>query len=214
MTIVHTDSLHPQALKSLAVDFGELAARTYAHGLVQDAAHDRQCAAEMLEQMASSEGKCLLRSHFPAHLTGSLLVVSPDGRHTLLTHHRKLGKWLQLGGHLDAGELPKQAALREAEEESGFNRSNMLDTCLLDLDMHPIPARATEPGHMHFDVCYAAVLSNTEPVQPVAQEDESHEVRWVPLAELTTFTTEESLLRKHRKLERLLAAGLLRARSC
>src|ERR1700754_5029354 len=54
------------------------------------------------------------------HLTGSAWVVSADGRRVLLTHHRKLNRWLQPGGHADGDENILQVALREAEEETGL----------------------------------------------------------------------------------------------
>src|SRR5687768_14000019 len=55
-----------------------------------------------------------------AHLTGSAFVVSHDGLHVLLLHHRKLGRWLQPGGHADDGESSGETvALREAREETG-----------------------------------------------------------------------------------------------
>jgi 8-oxo-dGTP pyrophosphatase MutT (NUDIX family) len=65
---------------------------------------------------------CLLRSCAPGHLTGSAWIVSPDRRRTLLTLHRKLGKWLQLGGHADGDPDLLAVALREAREESGLAR--------------------------------------------------------------------------------------------
>lgn len=205
MNSVHPEPLQPEDIRTMADAFFRLAERTSAHGLQADAAHDRRCSEIMLEQMTYSAGKCRLRSHYPAHLTGSLVLVSPDGLQILMTHHRKLGKWLQLGGHLNAGELPEQAALREAEEESGFKRSHMRSTRLLDIDTHPIPARSTEAGHIHLDVCYMSIIDDSAPLRPLGQTDESHEVRWVPLVDLTSFTTEESLLRKRRKLRALLS---------
>src|SRR5438477_7803624 len=69
-----------------------------------------------------AHGDCLLRSCVPGHLTGSAWIVSPDRTRTLLTHHHKLDKWLQLGGHADGQSDLLAAALREAREESGLAR--------------------------------------------------------------------------------------------
>ena len=60
------------------------------------------------------------RSHLAGHFTGSAWLVSADGERVLLTHHRKLGRWLQLGGHADGDADLAQVALREAEEEPNY----------------------------------------------------------------------------------------------
>src|SRR5579859_4895881 len=84
------------------------------------------------------------------HFTGSAWLVSADGERVLLTHHRKLGRWLQLGGHADGDTDLAQVALREAEEESGLV-GLAVEPEPFDLDRHRIPARGTEPEHWHYD---------------------------------------------------------------
>lgn len=144
---------------------------------------------------------CLLRSCALGHITASAWIVSADGGAALLTHHRKLGKWLQLGGHVDGEEQVERAALREAQEESGmaeFTFAPGADGSLvpLDLDVHPIPARKQEPEHLHWDVRF---LLRAAPGQPLVVSAESTDLRWWPLAELGTATREESVLRLARK---------------
>jgi 8-oxo-dGTP pyrophosphatase MutT (NUDIX family) len=103
-----------------------------------------------------AHGDCLLRSCAPGHVTASAWILSPDGGSCLLTRHKKLGKWLQLGGHVDGEQRVERAALREAREESGLQSFELLapgrELLPLDLDVHPIPARGREPGHLHWDV--------------------------------------------------------------
>ena len=84
---------------------------------------------------------CLARSCVPGHLTGSAWVVTPDRSRTLLTHHLKLDKWLQLGGHADGDGDLLAVALREAREESGLTRIRALSADVFDLDRHWIPPR-------------------------------------------------------------------------
>ncbi|HEX7861134.1 MAG TPA: NUDIX domain-containing protein [Verrucomicrobiae bacterium] len=57
--------------------------------------------------------------HEKIDFTVAIFVVQNDK--VLLVHHRKLNKWLPLGGHIELDEDPEQAALREAREESGFD---------------------------------------------------------------------------------------------
>ena len=56
--------------------------------------------------------------HEKIDFTVAIFVVHE--RKVLVVHHRKLDQWLPLGGHIELEEDPEQAALREAEEESGL----------------------------------------------------------------------------------------------
>jgi 8-oxo-dGTP pyrophosphatase MutT (NUDIX family) len=84
--------------------------------------HERAMTAATI-RFVEEQRECLLRSCVPGHLTGSAWIVSPDRTRTLLTHHLKLDKWLQLGGHADGDGDLAAVALREAQEESGRRRS-------------------------------------------------------------------------------------------
>lgn len=144
---------------------------------------------------------CLLRSCVPGHITASAWILSPDGEAALLTHHKKLGKWLQLGGHVDGEARVDEACLREAQEESGMQRFTFVSWAgevlvPLDLDVHAIPARKQDPEHLHWDVRF---LLQAAPGQDLVISDESNQLEWVPTANLEEFTTEESVLRLHRK---------------
>ena len=130
------------------------------------------------------------------HVTGSAWVVNRAGTHVLLTHHRKLERWLQLGGHADGDVRAFRVALREAEEESGLDGLVPVWKRLFDVDVHRIPARGEEPAHLHWDLRYAFRAAGSEAFR-VSRE--SRELRWVPIDRLATLTTEESMLRMARK---------------
>ncbi|GGZ42836.1 NUDIX hydrolase [Streptomyces inusitatus] len=107
------------------------------------------------------------------HLTASALVIDPAREQVLLTLHKKLGMWLQMGGHCEPGDTTvARAALREAAEESGVAGLTLLrGGTPVRLDRHPIPA----PCHWHLDVQYAALA----PAGSVAEiSDESLDLRW------------------------------------
>jgi 8-oxo-dGTP pyrophosphatase MutT (NUDIX family) len=109
----------------------------------------------------------------------------------LLTHHRKLGRWLQLGGHADGDEDALRVALREAREESGLDVAPV-SSRLFDVDVHEIPARGPDPVHLHYDLRFAirAIASEAFRVS-----DESHALRWVSIDRIRTLTEETSILR-------------------
>ena len=94
-----------------------------------------------------------VRERLEGHLTGGAWLVSGDGRRILMTHHRKLDRWLQLGGHADGDTDMARVALKEAEEESGLS-DLALEGGIFDLDRHWIPERKDVPGHWHYDVRY------------------------------------------------------------
>jgi 8-oxo-dGTP pyrophosphatase MutT (NUDIX family) len=92
----------------------------------------------------------LLRTCTTGHLTAATLLVDAAGERCLLTHHAKLHRWLQFGGHCDGDGNLVHVALREATEESGIE-GLVVDPRPIDVDVHAIPARPGEPEHLHLD---------------------------------------------------------------
>jgi 8-oxo-dGTP pyrophosphatase MutT (NUDIX family) len=157
--------------------------------------------ADRFREFVRSHPDGLLRSCAPGHLTASACVVSSDHERVLLMHHRKLDRWLQLGGHADGDPDLLSAALREAREESGIERFVVWGAggeagTPLDLDVHEIPARASEPRHLHFDVRFLLVADADSRLRGNA---ESKALVWARWDEVERLSSEESLLRMLRK---------------
>jgi 8-oxo-dGTP pyrophosphatase MutT (NUDIX family) len=100
----------------------------------------------------------------PVHVTASAVVVGPRG--VVLHLHKRLGLWLQPGGHIDAGETPEEAALRETREETSFVCT---DPRFVHVDVH-----AGGRGHTHLDLRYLVEADG----DPSPAEGESPDVRW------------------------------------
>lgn len=132
------------------------------------------------------------RHHPPGHFTGSAWLVSADGQHVLLTHHRKLGRWLQLGGHADGDHDLARVALREAEEESGLSGLSV-EPAIFDLDRHLIPARGDEPAHWHYDVRYVVRAGASE---AFCVSEESLALAWRRIDELLVDPATDASLRR------------------
>jgi 8-oxo-dGTP pyrophosphatase MutT (NUDIX family) len=122
------------------------------------------------------------------HITASGLVIDPEHGRVLLTLHKKLRMWLQMGGHCEPEDTTLAgAALREATEESGVAGLTLLPGGPVRLDRHPIPP----PCHCHYDVQYA-VLARSDAEHTVS--DESLDVRWFPYDKVADVA-DESVVR-------------------
>lgn len=141
------------------------------------------------------------RERLAGHFTASCWLVSADGARVLLTHHRKLGLWLQLGGHADGQRELSAAALREAEEESGLAGLKIAPE-IFDLDRHRIPAHKTVPEHWHYDVRFV-VRAGTDEAYTISEE--SLDLAWRDIADLAADPAADPSVR--RMAEKWLARG-------
>lgn len=130
--------------------------------------------AHFVELLAETIHDPFARERLAGHFTGSAWLVDRSGERVLLTHHRKLGRWLQLGGHADGDADLAQVALREAEEESGLPGLK-LEAGLFDLDRHWIPGRREVPAHWHYDARFVVRAGDHE---AFVVSEESLDLAW------------------------------------
>jgi 8-oxo-dGTP pyrophosphatase MutT (NUDIX family) len=180
---------------------------------------DRTCAAEFM-RFVGDHADCFERTLLVGHVTASAWLLNADGTRVLLTHHRKLDKWLQLGGHCDGDSNTLRAALREAQEESGIDdirlwsaQKNLqessqtspqasletgADATIFDIDIHPIPANRDTPAHLHYDVRYVLCAPHTAFVV----SEESLNLAWIDVRSLAAAAdahADESVVRMAQK---------------
>lgn len=159
------------------------------------AQHDR------ISSFVKTHPDCFKRSLAVGHITGSAWLINKAGTRVLLTHHRKLDMWLQLGGHTDGDADVLRVAIREAQEESGLNAIHALSTDIFDLDVHEIPAREDTPVHDHHDIRF---LLQADTDDDFIISDESHELRWCTPEETLRLSSDKSVQRMVRKWQALL----------
>lgn len=142
------------------------------------------------------------------HLTASMVVF--DGPKVLLVHHNATGKWCFPGGHVDAGETPAEAAVREVREETGLvatvhsPRWSFLEipgqvwhpspwmTAEIPAPAKPVrPGKPAEPAHTHVDLLFIGTADSSLPVSVPA--DEASGAGWVALAELKGMDVREEV---------------------
>ena len=123
----------------------------------------------------------------PVHVTGSAVVAGPRG--TVLHLHKRLHRWLQPGGHVDPGEAPWQAALRESEEETGLKLVHPAGgPRLIHVDVHD----AAE-GHVHLDLRYLLLADDAEPSPAHGESPHVHWFGWQEAEERADVALAEAL---------------------
>ncbi len=127
----------------------------------------------------------------PGHFTTSSIILSPDGSEVLLTHHKFLNRWLQLGGHFENDDNILDSAIRETIEESGIDDIFALSNQILDIDIHEIPYNVSknEPNHLHYDIRYLLQAKNKN----FLVSDESNDLRWFSFEDVKSLENDDMI---------------------
>ena len=151
-----------------------------------------EIAAKQILEFVQNNELVLGKANPKGHVTASAWITDFRREHVLLTHHKKLNMWIQLGGHTEEDESIIKSAEREAVEESGLKSLRLLDTTIFDVDVHEIPKHKTLAPHLHYDVRF---LFEADLSEPLTCSDESYDLKWIPLSEIRAWTCEPSVLR-------------------
>jgi 8-oxo-dGTP pyrophosphatase MutT (NUDIX family) len=139
---------------------------------------------------------CFDRELLIGHITGSAWIVDKSGQFVLLTHHRKLDRWFQPGGHCDGDGDVLAVAMKEAIEETGVAEIESTDQHIFDIDIHEIPERKGIPAHLHYDIRFLFMADKN---LPLVVTEESNDLAWVELDKVAELNNEESMMRMVRK---------------
>lgn len=134
------------------------------------------------------------------HFTATAFVIDSKNR-VLLLWHKRLGRWMPPGGHVDDDETPEDAARRECKEETNLDveilgdiqddlfaenpdEGRMLKRPIaLLLENIPESKERNEPAHQHMDFLYRARPLNEGDAREM-MKDESDGMRWFTRAEM------------------------------
>jgi 8-oxo-dGTP pyrophosphatase MutT (NUDIX family) len=165
---------------------------------------------DMLDFLLRYSQEAFLRNNPIGHFTASAFVISPDETSLLLTHHKKLNIWIQLGGHSDGCDHLLEVCLNEVFEESGLSVEQLHvlnNERIFDIDIHQIPfhAKTQTPAHLHFDVRF--LLKSTS--WDLQINEESYDLKWVKMTDIETDIKYQSIApdRILPKIKRLLING-------
>ena len=147
---------------------------------------------EQMIDFVQENPACFERSLLIGHITGSAWIVDKSRQFTLLTHHRKLDKWFQTGGHCDGDSDVLNVAMKEAEEETGLFDIQVISSNIFDIDIHEIPERKGVPKHLHYDVRF---LLEADITQPLIISSESSNLAWIELTNVVKLNNSQSIMR-------------------
>ena len=143
---------------------------------------------------------CFHRDCFPAHITGSSIILNKEKNLILMNYHKSLNRWLTFGGHADGEQDILNVATRETMEESGLTAFKPMFASFIDIDIHTIPANSNknEPEHDHYDLRY--IMQMTDKQTPIVSE-ESLKLEWMTYAEAVSCAGDDTGF--HRLLEKV-----------
>lgn len=159
-------------------------------------ANQKKLALLFIEKLQSSLN-IFDRDHMPGHFTASCWLWNKQKSHVLFTLHKKLERWLPLGGHADGESDLLIVALNEAKEESGIEEIQAISSNIIQLGHHSFPSSSKNPKHDHYNVFYE--LQVTHDV-PYVVSDESIDLKWIEPHQLEAYNTEEVVLEMRDKL--------------
>lgn len=204
------ETLRAQVLALYRYQFSEAYARVLRVLDAHQAADDKEAAdIELIKRMIAEHPGILSKTCEAGHITASALIVDRASRRTLLHFHKRLGRWLQVGGHADSETDIATVALREAREETGLTDLAFYPTgepaLPIDFDAHSIPRSHETPEHLHLDFRYLLVTRRPESIAPAAGE--STQFKWLSFDEALALEVEidpslKRLLRKGQVLTR------------
>lgn len=152
-------------------------------------------------QFITDGTNCFDRSNLEGHVTGSAFVINSAGDKALLMHHKKLGIWVQPGGHSDGSENTWDVAMREVMEETGLTDVAFVTRDIFDVDIQQIPTNATkgEPAHLHYDIRFLIQAKD----DTLTINGESLDLRWLSITELKGFPISSEVWRMVHKWQNI-----------
>ena len=142
---------------------------------------------------------CFDRNYLPGHVTGSAWIENATGDKFLLTLHKKLGLWLQVGGHADGNTNILEVAFKEAYEESGLEHLELAKEGIFDLNIHYFSIKS-QPDHWHYDIRF--LLKTKQSDDAIKLSDESLDLKWFTALPPNPFPEQMRMFRKWKELSR------------
>lgn len=134
-----------------------------------------------------AHSQCFERNTLPGHYTASCWLWNLEQTHVLFTHHKKLNKWIPLGGHADGNPNLLEVAIQEAKEESGIDAIIPISEEIYHLSIHHFPERGNQKEHLHYNVFFNLKVTSKEPFKV---SSESIDLKWICPTQIEKYNQE------------------------
>lgn len=151
----------------------------------------------------------LTRNNEIAHLTSSAFVINRAKDKVLMIYHNIYDSWSWIGGHADGEEDFLAVAIKELQEETGVKNICPVSLDIFSLDILTVLAH-TKRGkyvapHLHLSVTYLIEADENDPL--IVKEDENSGVKWIPIEEINSYSSEPHMYKVYDKLIKKIKAG-------
>ena len=140
--------------------------------------------------------QCFERDLQHGHITASAWLLNKTGDKALLTHHKKLNKWIQLGGHCDGDPNVLNVAIREVQEESDIKNIKPIHDQIFDIGVHFFQGSINEEKHYHYDIRFLLQAQGDEEIKI---SSESNDLKWIGKNRDGLLNNETSIVRMFKK---------------
>lgn len=157
---------------------------------------------ELIKQFLSNQDNVYSRNNLIGHVTSSVIILDKEKKHILLGYHNIYKSWGWFGGHNDGEEDCLKVALKEANEETGLNEFDLVDSNPLGIDVVYVENHMKNgsyvPDHLHLNVTYGLL---TEINNQISYNINEHSgIKWFKLSEYLDKVSENRMKPIYQKL--------------
>ena len=161
---------------------------------------------EVMLSFISSNEDVLTRENKIAHMTASAWIVNKNRDKILMIYHNIYDSWAWVGGHADGDEDLLHVINKEIEEETGIKSAKLIDDKIYGLNIVTVDDHMKRGklvnSNLHMDIEYLFEADENEEL--IIKPDENSGVKWVPINEVTNYTTEEKMKAIYKRLNEKL----------